>query len=195
MATALAPATLHFEEAWHLYDTRAGEYLGGPSKGPFHVMLPVYEGALWTALKYQVSAVNVVQIDADDDADADAGYDSDGDALPSSSSSSPSSSPSSSSSSSSAAAAAAAAPSGRVGIQVTVQAQDGTTPGTHVLMLTASAADGTPIELLTKKVVAIGGVWEGVLAFGADYGPLAGSVVVVRDVGTGVNGTTALSSL
>ena len=78
---------------------------------------------------------------------------------------------------------------------MTVQAQDGTTPGTHVLMLTASAADGTPIELLTKKVVAIGGVWEGVLAFGADYGPLAGSVVVVRDVGTGVNGTAALSSL
>ena len=137
-----ASATLHLAAKAHLYDSRAGRYLGEGTD--FAVALPVYEGAVFTALQYHVTGLRVQVQDIDS--------------------------------------------LHKVTVSVEVLCQSGTASDTHVLVLSAAAADGTAIPLLTRKVVAAEGRWQGVVPFGANQA-LAGCTISARDVATGSNST------
>jgi hypothetical protein len=143
----IAAATLQLETKVHMYDTRNAEYLGGPST-QFNVQLPVYEGAVFTALPYEVTAVrlDVEHVDDLQKVTLSAAVRTDG-------------------------------PAAQV--------------GTHVLLLTVAAADGTKLPLLTRKVVASGGAWTGIIPFGAGEA-LAGVAITARDVATGKEGDVVL---
>lgn len=80
----------------------------------------------------------------------------------------------------------------RVSISVDVGVDGGGTPGTHVLLLEVTAADGaTAMSLLTRKVVGRSGRWTGVVPFDVDE-DLAGITVSARDVATGLRGKVVL---